>query len=782
MLHELAPAATVAPRDRDRGIVPAEIQESDMAPTPRPRVPRAETPCEPETDHRQRLRTHRAHSSPTFPTSPTFPAAKAAAALLATAACLAPPALARPNVATLLAVAAAPAAADEVDENQPDRPRFRDELEVRERGADLVGIALSASEGSVGQGDLEHRPILRAGNLAEAVPGLVATQHSGGGKANQFFVRGFNLDHGTDFAISVAGVPVNLPTHGHGQGYADLNFLIPEVVARARYRKGPYWADVGDFSSAGSLDIDLVSTLPRQVISITGGSNDYGRALFADSFSPDAGGDLLLALEGFHDDGPWTRGDSYEGGRGVVRYSRSFDHSGFSVTAMGYDADWLSTDQVPRRAVESGLIGRFDLIDPGPRGASERFSLSAEGYHSTDRVVDAWSAYAVSSDFSLVSNFTYLLDDPELGDQFLQLDDRSIFGGRYARTWLGSVGSRRVETTVGVQLRHDRIDNGLFRTADLAVTDTVRSDSVEQWGGGPYVETRVELIDLLRLLSGVRLDAIEVDVTSVLAANSGSRDDTLVSPKLSFAFGPWNDTELYLNLGYGMHSNDARGALTRIDPVTGEALVPVDPLVRAEGIDVGVRSTAIEGLQTTLTVFQLELDSELLFVGDAGVTEANRPSRRRGVEWATFYRFTDQVEADVEITLTDAEFTDFDPAGSEIPGAIGRTVTAGFTWDPQPLLVSMRWREFGDIPLIEDGLVEWDSSSTVDARVAYTFELSGGALELGLDVFNLLDSDDSDIQYFYASRLPGEPADGVEDVHFHPLQERSARLTLSWKR
>jgi outer membrane receptor protein involved in Fe transport len=216
--------------------------------------------------------------------------------------------------------------------------------------------------------------------------------------------------------------------------------------------------------------------------------------------------------------------------------------------------------------------------------------------------------------------------------------------------------------------------------------------------------------------------------------------------------------------------------------VTGEPAQPVNPLVQAQGIDLGVRTTAIEGLQTTLTLFQLELDSELLFVGDAGITETNRPSRRRGVEWASYYQINEQLEVDLEVTLTNAEFTDFDEAGDQVPGAIGRTVTAGFTWDPEPFVLSMRWREFGDIPLIEDGSVEWSSSSSVDARVGYTFELEGSSLQLALDVFNLLDSRDSDIEYFYASRLPGEPAEGIEDVHYHPLQERSARLTLSWRR
>ena len=667
--------------------------------------------------------------------------------------------------------------------------RVYDEVEVRERADDLVGIAVSATEGTTGRLDLARRPILRSGELIETAPGVVATQHSGGGKANQFFVRGFNLDHGTDFSIHVAGVPVNMPTHGHGQGYADLSFLIPEVVDRVRYRKGPYYADVDDFSAAGTVDMAIVDELPERLVKLTGGSYDYGRVLWAESFEA-GGGSLVAAVEGFHEDGPWTRDQSYEGFKALARYRSGGIRNGYSLTFMGYSADWLSTDQVPRRAVESGLIGRFDLIDPGPRGDTERFSLSGDWHHGGDRTLTQASGYLLSYDFGLVSNFTYFLDDPENGDQFEQADRRWVAGLDLRRSWLLSWNGRGVEVGAGFDARFDDIDNGLFRTRELARTATVREDSIEQLRGGVWADASIQWHDKVRTRLGLRGDLFSADVSSDLAANSGTESDALLSPKLSLILGPWRSassrvTEVYVNLGYGYHSNDARGAVIAVDPISGEPATPVEPLVRAKGADVGLRTTPFPGLNTTFTVFALELDSELVFVGDGGATEASRPSRRLGIEWTNFYRLSPRLALDFDLTLTDASFTDDAPEGDEIPGAIGTTVAAGLSFEDigevagGSFFGALRWRYFGDVPLIEDGSAEWGSTSLVNGRVGYSFK---HGMDLALDVFNLLDADDSDIEYFYASRLPGEPADGVEDVHFHPMEGRSARLVLTWRR
>ncbi len=662
-------------------------------------------------------------------------------------------------------------------DQEDDRLDVYDRVEVRGRTDDLTGLTDAASEGTTGAEDLQQRPIQRAGELVETVPGIIATQHSGGGKANQYFLRGFNLDHGTDFSIRVAGVPVNMPSHGHGQGYIDVSFLIPELVDRVSYRKGTYDAEVGDFSAAGSADLGLVRRLDEPLIQLSGGSFGFGRALVAGSTTT-GGGDLTAALDLSHEDGPWTRPGSFEKANALVSFHRGDPARGFSVSALAYDGSWLSTDQVPLRAVESGAIGRFDLIDPGPRGETRRLQLSAELHRGNEQSLTTVAGYLVSYDFRLISNFTYLLDNPALGDQFEQVDDRTVLGFGTRHEWLSSFGERRVTNRTGLDLRYDDIDNGLFRTTELERFDTVRDDSIEQLGVGVWAESVVRWSDRFRSTFGLRIDGYDATVAATRPENSGSADDLIVSPKLALVFGPFGRTEYFLGYGGGFHSNDARGATIRVDPASGESVEAVDPLVAARGAEIGVRTGS--GVWTTaLSLFSLELDSELLFVGDGGATEASRPSHRLGVEWSHTWRPRRWLTLDADATWTDAEFTDTDPAGDAIPGAIGRTVAAGVTVrDLGRFSGSLRWRYFADTPLIEDRSAVWASASNVTAKA--TWKLRPG-LDLELAAFNLLDREDSDIEYYYASRLRGEPVEGVEDVHFHPLERRSGRLTLRWR-
>jgi hypothetical protein len=656
--------------------------------------------------------------------------------------------------------------------------QFEDQVEVRARADDLVGIASSANEGATGHEDLERRPLLRPAELVETVPGVIATQHSGDGKANQYFLRGFNLDHGTDFSIWVDGVPVNMPSHGHGQGYADLNFLIPEMVETVRYRKGPYSADKGDFSAAGGVDMQIIDVLPQPIVSVTGGSFDYGRVLLADTRKL-GDNQVTAAVDVLHNNGPWDRGEDYEGLKGLVHLHRGDDGRGLSFAAVGYDASWLSSDQIPRRAVDSGLISAFGLIDGSDRGSTARYSLSAEAHTGTDTTLSRLTGYLLYYDLNLFSNFTYFLDNPEGGDQFEQVDERLVAGFEAKRSWIQTWGDRLLETSAGLQVRADDIDNGLFRSQDARRGATVRTDAIQQLTGGVYADTLVHWSEKVRPRFGLRADFYNADVESNLAANSGAASDVLLSPKFSVAIGPWKQTEIYVNAGSGFHSNDARGATIRVDPVTGERAERVQPLVRATGGDVGFRTTAIPGLQTTLSLFLLKLDSELLFVGDGGSTEASRPSRRTGIEWTNFYRVNDWATLDLDATLADAKFTDDDPAGDKIPGAIRRTVAAGIALgEGRRVFGGLRWRYFSAAPLIEDDSVRSEASSLLNGRIGYAFV---NGLTLELEVFNLLDSEASDIQYYYASRLPGEPEGGFEDIHFHPMEKRSARLVATWR-
>ncbi len=659
----------------------------------------------------------------------------------------------------------------------PDDPlRVSEVVSVTGRADDMLRVADSATDGVVGQRELASRAVSRPGDVLEAVPGMVATQHSGGGKANQYFVRGFNLDHGTDFRLTLEGVPVNMPSHGHGQGYADLNFLIPELVEKVNYRKGPYFAEEGDFSAAGAARFTFFDQLDESIVRVTGGSFNYARALAAGS-TRIGGGDLLGAVDVTQDDGPWDRPDDFQKISALVRYARRGDRGGFRLSAAGYDGDWSSTDQIPRRAVESGELSRFGFVDRSDGGTSSRYSVWGEYWTTHETSFTNVQAYALRYDMALFSNFTYALTDSDNGDQFEQRDERTVFGLTFKHTWLSEWDGRSVENVAGLDLRQDWIDNGLFSSRQQQRLATTRTDAISQLGAAPFFESRVRWSSWLRSVFGLRADFYRVDVASDLSANSGQASAGLASPKLSLILGPWRDTEIYANYGGGFHSNDARGATISVDPVTGAPASAVDPLVRAWGYDFGFRTQALDKLHTAVTFFGLDLDSELVFVGDGGATEASRPSRRTGVEIQNYYQLSRHVKLDLDLALTRARFNDND-RNDGIPGAMGKVLAAGVALeDWRAWSASVRLRYFGARTLTEDRSVPSNGSTFVTARVAY--RLPAG-VDLGVEIFNVLDSKANDIEYYYESRLPGEPV-GVDDVHFHPLSSRSLRLFLDWR-
>ena len=637
-----------------------------------------------------------------------------------------------------------------------------------------LGVADSANAGSVTQKQLDARTSYRPGELLEAVPGLIASQHSGEGKANQFYLRGFNLDHGTDLRTTVDEMPVNQRSHGHGQGWTDLNFLIPELAMRLDYKKGPYSAAQGDFSSAGAASVVYANRLTQGIASVGIGQNGFRRALLADS--PDAGdGSLLYALEAEHNDGPFTQPDRYHKLNGVLRYSEGYANNGYNVTAMAYDASWNATDQIPLRAVQDGTLGRFDAIDPSDGGKAQRYSLSGAWRQTTDDVSSKVSAYVIANRLALFSNFTYAMEDPGNGDQFAQPDRRVTAGLDASHTWHRHTERGSSDTTIGLQLQNDNIHNGLYNTRQRQVLSATRQDHIVESSIGVYGENSTRWSRWLRTVAGLRVDAYRFDVRSDRAANSGTASDHLLSPSLSVIAGPWRDTEAYVNLGNGFHSNDARGTTITVDPKTGEPADKVTPLVRSRGLELGLRSAAIAGLQTSLSLYRLDFDSELLFIGDAGATEAGRPSRRYGIEFSSYYKAASWLALDLDLAYARARSRGSDPTGDYIPGAIEGVAQLALTVTPAgPWSGSLRLRYFGPRPLVEDNSVRSAASVGLNGRLAYQIDKT---LRVALEGYNLANRRDSAIDYYYASRLPGE-AQPVDDIHFHPVESRSLRLTL----
>lgn len=675
------------------------------------------------------------------------------------------------------------------------------EMVITGKAEDLLGTAAAASKGQASAEEIQSRPYLRRGEILEVVPGVIITQHAGGGKANQYFLRGFNLDHGTDFAIDLDGMPVNMRTHAHGQGYADLNILVPELVERVDYEKGVYAARNGDLSSAGAAHFKLYDYLPQGIASVTWGEDNYWRGLVADSFGVGRDGHLTLALEYNYADGPWVLPEQFSRWNGLAKYFTGDKDNHFAITAMAYRGEWQSSDQIPQRAIEDGRLPRLGYVDPRAGGKSERYSLQldwrrTEGTSSAPAMSDGktqakeskevkavtptgddvWraNAYAYRYKLDLFSNFTYFLDDPERGDEFEQAEQRWVAGGEVAREWNNrDVFGAMTSFVLGAQTRHDWIDPiGLYKTETRQRFHTVREDSVYEGSVGIFAEATTRWTDWLRTVVGVRGDYFWFHTTSDNPRNSGDEGKGLINPKFTAIFGPWKETELYLNFGTGFHSNDARGVNNTVDPESGDRLVPVDPLVRTFGAEVGVRTQIVPKLTLTAALWWLDSDSELVYVGDAGTNEPGPASRRYGVEVSAYWRPVEWFTLDGEFAATHSRFRDsgsFDRIPDSVPWMANFGVTVG---REHGLFGSVRARAFARRPLTEDNSVKGSDSFLVNGVLGYRTE----RWEVALECLNLFDRKDNDIEYFYTSRLRGEPDEGIDDTHLHPTEPRTFRV------
>jgi outer membrane receptor protein involved in Fe transport len=674
--------------------------------------------------------------------------------------------------------------------------------------------ATTASEKRVSGADLNARPFSRPAEALEVVPGLIVTQHSGDGKANQYFLRGVNLDHGTDLAISVDGMPVNMRTHGHGQGYADLNFLIPELIASVNIRKGPYFADEGDFSSVGAVHVGLLDSVARTMAQVTAGSFGYRRG-FGVTSTRLGEGTLLVAGEAQTYNGPWDNPDALRKLNGVMRYSQGTASDGFSLTAMAYANTWNSTDQVPSRAIASGQIGRYGALDPSDGGNASRFSLSGNWAQSDEAGASKANFYVIKSSLNLWNNFTYYLSNPVDGDQFHQHDDRVLGGFSASHTFNHQFAGLRMQTEVGVQTRYDDIRLDLNNSVKRQFTSAIRSDAVKEGSVGFFVQNTAFWTDWLRTTAGWRGDYYDTSVNSFFtSANSGTANDFIGSPKVGVVFGPFARTELFLNAGEGFHSNDARGVTIRESPVDGSAVSRSPFLVKTKGAEVGLRSQFLPGLTSSVALFMLDSASEILFVGDAGDTEASRPSRRVGVEWTNDWRPRPWLSLEGDLAVTRARFRGDNPEqaaaydelagypasqvgnapGNRIPGAPNMVASAGIRLgEATGWFGALRYRYFGPRPLTEDGAFVSPAAGLLNGQVGYRF---ANGWRIQLDGFNLLDSQTDQITYAYGSLLktdslyalcfagtPTAPAavcqTGVMDRVLHPVEPLALRVTVA---
>lgn len=633
-----------------------------------------------------------------------------------------------------------------------------EEIVVYGRGESKIGVARASSEGSVSGGDLLVRPLLRVGELLEAVPGMIAAQHSGSGKANQYFLRGFNLDHGSDFTVYVDGVQMNLRSHGHGQGYLDLNGLIPEIVAREDYRKGPYRADGGDFALAGAAYLTTIDSYQRPWASMELGSYGWRRVAAGGTIRNVGSGDLTLVGEAKAYDGPWQNPERLRHLAGFAKYSLKAGDVDWAVTLNAYRATWRPTEQIPERAVGSSICPDvFCSPDPSARGRTTRLvgNVAAEGV--------GWRAnlYGQFYDWRMSSNPTYA-DANGASAQIEQFDRRWIVGGAAQRVW--SVLSS-LDVTIGAEARHDQIGNvGVFQTDQRHFVGSLGRYAVNETSAVLFGEARWQPLPGLRLTGGLRGDYYGFVVRALdeqaFALGTGRGNSFLASPKASIAYSPAAWLEFYGNWGRGFHSNDVRGTVNR------EAAVPL--LVRGTGKEVGARLQK-GGASFTATYWWLDVGSELRFVGDSNSVEPTGASRRHGYELVAFWRPVSWLALDGSYTASHARYDNGDRISNAFENAasVGASVTSG-AWEG-----SVRLRHLGPYPLIEDDSVRDKGSTVVNARAAW----KGRRLELYGEVLNILDSRDKDIAYLYESYLPGFDQGGpVEGRLSRVVEPRTVRV------
>jgi outer membrane receptor protein involved in Fe transport len=696
------------------------------------------------------------------------------------------------------------------------------EITVTAQRTELLGKASTASEGTIADQELQLTPEYRPGQLLQTVPGLIVTLHSGEGKANQYLLRGYNLDHGTDLETYVDDMPVNQPTHAHGQGYTDLNFMIPELADGISYTKGPYYAGVGDFGAVGSIHVGYRDTIPDEV-SATVGTLGFQRIYTAGSTAL-GDGNILGFVETQHYDGPFVTPDDARKENLVLRYSRGDERNGYSITGMYYHQVWTNTTDIPLRAIAEGLVSdRFGSLDPTDGGRAQRASLSVNYHAATGDGQFSASGFFIYNQLHLYNNFTHFLFDPVHGDQEDQFENRRVTGGAANYTLPVPIGSIQNEIVVGGLVRYDLLGVGRSPSEDqvnLPAQDDPPSfsndDHVYLFAGAAYIQATTHWTARLRSVLGVRDDyqhGTDIDYLAALHetagyTNSGTRAQSLIQPKGSLIYTATDTLEFYLAAGRGFHSADLRGVNQDRSVDLGLPHTPL--LARQEGQEVGFRATPRPNLAFTFAVYNLWQQSETIIDPDVGSDTAGPPSRRYGYEINLTYQINRWLELYGSYSGDHTRFTHpFDDGtghlGTYITDAPRATGSLAFyVTNLGPWSGGLNYRYLGSYPLSSGPCVDSAAvhdfpnvaTSCANAPTALGQINGKGFGELNLDVryalpegwsasigiYNLLNTHAAAAEFWYVDRLKSEIGtypDGRADVHEHPLEPIMARFTLT---
>jgi len=627
---------------------------------------------------------------------------------------------------------------------------------------------VSSSEQVISGRDFELRPQRRPDDILRVVPGLVIGHPAGGGKAQNYLLRGFDADHGTDIALFIDGMPINLRSHAHGQGYADLHFLIPETLKQVDVLKGPYWVQYGDFATAGIINFVTLDTVPEDIVQAAGGN--WGTQRYLTLLSPTRERlKTLVALELYTTNGPFDRPQDYQRINGFAKASAALGQNvDASVWASYLWSSWFASGEIPERAVREGLIGRFGAIDNSQGGNTQRLNGNADlRWRPSDADTVKVHAYGQYYQLDLISNFTFFLNDPVNGDQIEQFDrNRTVAGLDTEYTHAGTVWGFPLTTTAGFQFRLDQPRVVLAHSEDRQLLQTTQNVSILETSYSPFLGFEAVPFPWLRIITGARGDFFYFNVHNNLMSApdqpQGSVWKSIPSAKANLIFGPWRETELFANFGTGFHSNDARAVVTN----------PSRPaLAQATAWEFGARSRVVPRVEASLTYWWLNLSSELVFNADTGTVEPSGASYRQGLEFALKAKLLDWLTFTGNVTSTDAQFAN----GNAVPIAPRVTAFTDFTARfPWGLSMSATMRYLGDRWADENRTQTARGYALFDFGARYRYRFGGNvSLDAFVNIENILNVDWREVQLYYASRLQGEPPQGVNDIHYLPGNPRT---------
>lgn len=634
----------------------------------------------------------------------------------------------------------------------------------------------ASSQQFIPDNELLLQPQGRPADVLRLIPGFLAVEHSGGaGKADQYFLRGFDADHGTDVAFFTDGMPINLRSHAHGQGYTDLNFIIPETIEGLDVYKGAYLPEHGDFATAGAVNFRTRQVVKEGFVQAAGGQFDTQRYLLMFSPTKDRVR-TLFAAEGYYTNGPFDNDNRYPRVNLLGKMTTSFTgRDEVSLTGTFQYSKWNGSGEIPQRAVDNGMISRFGAIDPSEGGNTLR-STARFNYHydTTSGGLFFANAYGQYYRLDLFTNFTFFLNDPINGDGIQQADRRVMYGGDIGYKQRGEVFGVPSIGTIGVQTRVDDIHAKLGTQTTRTPTGTATDSDILEASYAPFVKAEVQPASWIRLAGGLRSETFTFDVrnrcTTCAEQPAGQKSSGLILPKMNLILGPWAGTEFFVNYGEGFHSNDARSAV----------VIGSSPLSRAQSYEVGVRSQPLgpERVELIATLWRLDLKSELVFVGDEGTTEIRGATRREGVELAARGQVWGPIHVNGSMTWTKAEFRN----GDAIPLAPEWTAYGGvlLAW-PKGLTSQLQATYLGVRPLIEDRSVKSPSWVTFDLTERYQLpvKLLHGRLEAFLYIRNLFNTEWEQAIFAFESRMRNEVAP-INDIHFVPGSPRMFMGGIAW--